>query len=882
MPNDAGAHTYGSEPLEEGIQAIGVSGGLEDAQMPTFGEPMGGGDGPQTWSADIEAGDTVAEAHAGVIASSRPFVDHVEQDWTAFLAASRDAAAKDASDEARLVASGFTSFMVSPRFGGALFREARAAERSAGVGPSDFGLEDVPGGEAGDASGSAVDASDSADGGRTHEDGAEEEAGESTKYGELLLQSLLCGDSPVEGEGFVSYSDSERELKAMADRVETLEGDARGEFATALIMDALPALIYLLVEAAEAKNSAITSAGTRLLRFLSNYGNPREVHVMLKLALSKVSDRYKTNVFMLITDELLCVWGVIIPKIAGKRFLFLKDVVDVLNRIMFDVDLNLLDEGVEKIVSEGTSGRRGRLSNGETALLSLLQDLAAVQRSQMDANEESAWTTSTTATSAGSTATTDETVQTDEGSKSSDVEMSNVDKLVKGKRFKSSKDFRDAVVQLRRDVDEQETRVHDLESERGVVLSLLLKLVERVASRLSMPPGHAAPSNRARSDGDLVNFLRSTLALFEDLGFDNPVDACQQCQELLGLSPYSADENFVAEVARPQLRRKRKAETFFSVRAVACYLMTALGCGKVNLSDGAALQAAGFGLCDASYAVELTIPYIITLIGDSRLSLSFFGAQLLDALLKPIAPNFVNCQTAALRNLYDTIFTQTEGSWHGLALILSKAVPTFDVDSERKFVHETLQTLLTKFSPTIRYSVIESLVFETNHHVMADQLISELKTALVSIEGAADVSKKAAILTADAYYSRFVDVMLPRFLLPRREFLAGVQPAVAVCQAAFLIAIRDSAKWNGGDNRKELRARIQQTKEALELAKDAFAATTAVVEIDVKQSSYEVLGRKADAPATQEAGRQSRRDLSKCLIAMSAIEGALDALKQVV
>lgn len=875
---DAGAAAAGSASADPQWGARPYGDGGEPVAF-AFGEqPSATMEEEDMWGG---CGQTDGEARAP------PYCESVGEYWDEYRAAGTAGDEAEMKRAAEKVAKGFLSFVLSNRKGGMLWRKARRAQKKAGIKPADFDVS-LNGREDGDGSIEDVDA---------------EEETQASHYGETMLQAMLSSQrqADVPGEGDVSYADAEREVAAMAARLEALEPGSASVIAEELCMAALPGVLLLMVDAAEAARGDLRAQGQRVLRFLGEHAKPREVHVMVKDALSRVSPRYKTAVLRLISVELVMLWGLAIPKITGKRLPFLTDLSGVLLVTVFDPNANSHGDG--GAADEVASKRRP--TPEEVALFQCLQPLAADLREKAEERRHG--------DEVKRHAQLAEVVVECAESDDADVNWTDFDIVPEAivaffrkgpPRFAATavggsaleltaeqaaeedewnKRKVEYIAELRKIVDEQEQSFDDFQTERGHVLSLLLKLVEVVASRLFVPifDRNGLITNVGGADSALVTFLKETMPIFKDCGFDNPVDACQQGVAALGLSPISDNSGFTADVSRPKPRRERKPGTYFTSRSLGCYLMAVLGCGKCKLDADKVMSEAGFGLLNSVYAVELTLPILLALFSDrGSPALRVFAAQLLNSLVCNVSEGLVATKADATRYVYHVQFAGGDGSWNGLVHALALAVPDFSEKNERAMMYGVLKTLLKRFRPTVRYAILEAVLMKTQHHIMVSQLITELKNAMNAIDlESCQEGTETTKETAESYISRFVNVVLKRFLLPRKEFLSSLASVSTAANAAYFIAMCDRRKVRAGGGCTLLRARLQSLKDTLELAKQALVATADIIQVDKRATGYDTVGKEADAPEKQELAENAARDMRTAQEALVAIDSALDVIR---
>lgn len=864
-PDDGGGNTKPGESMpqskSEGNSGIKMPGC--NAETMTFGASV-----PEAVPEKDMWVPTESMQKAGIW---RGYLKNVDADWEKFVAAVVEDDEDSGRAEASVIAAGFGVFLTSPRRGGKLWEKAledREKSKAKGVDGAEFGVVERP-----------------MDWVRDKEDEEGDGMRMGSDVGELLIEVLRFERPVEESEGYVGFKKCEREVVAFSKRVQGLEGRSKLIMAECLCMEVVSPLLYLIVEAVETGEETIKIGAQRLLRFVAEEANAREVHVMVKVALGRVSESFIGTVTGMLVDDLVTVWATVVPRVVGKRSLFLRDVVEVLDRVVFMSDGDIIKRRKEDKAKRGKKkgdaeaekdddddvgsaheGFRGgdRPSKRERALFKFVKDLASVQKAQVAALAED---------------------RAERGVVQGQDDPKVVPSILHNPPPYHKK-AKEQMKELRKVIETQEGLVHDFETERGATLALLFKLVVQVVQRLPPPVEKESSGERSARAGPLLKFLDESIPLFEEFGIENAIDTCQQAQKMIGMKPLADEDAEVAEIALPMLRRNRRPEMLFGIDAVSSYLLVSLRLARGNLLSGDGIKtSAGFDLLSPQYAFDLMISFIMHLISHHSAAVAIAGIRLLSGMIADIPDGSLDGMMAILRTPHACTVAQTDCSWFGVASVLTKAVSRFDDPLLRTFAYQTFQNVLQKMPPPARFDVLEVLLLDTSHHVMAAQLIMELKNVLpvLDVDCPLDVSMER--------YTRFVEHVVPRYLLPRQEFLAGLHPATAVCSAAYFIVLRDCARLKReGDLSVEvvyatfetsILSRLALLRDYLDLGRKALEATASVIQIDLRKSKLDVNYKVADKPVMLEASGKAERDLNLVGAALAAVEPALDALREV-
>lgn len=718
--------------------------------------------------------------------------------WDQLMASDSE---EDAIERAQTIAIELASYMIAGREGGALDRDANRMFASTGLSPDDFAIEQTAKTDGG-AGHSASNASDeeSPDEERpalvmasdprrlqTHVE-EDDRAYAQAKYGEILLQTL--GKDAKRLLPKMDYPNMTRLLSETLSNMLSLEEKSLfvpfKAFVESFCMDGIRPLLYTLVEAHEASEQPLVQAASKLLRVVAVAGNPREVHVMLKLAIAQISESYLRDVCALVIDDLVYIWGVNIPKITGVREKFLKDVIEILDRVLFSNPSSLKNASM----NDQNSGGPTVLEN---AVLRLIADLVGQQA--LHRQEQAA-----------------RALTLPPGHDASWVPGAAEWNALGGVRPEVLNEAQQKLVtEMRKLVIEKEGQVHAFETECGYTLALLMRIVESLADRF--PARDAKAGSAVKSSKELGNALRTMAPLFQGLGFLNPVDALQKCQRLLSLSPITQESALTHSISSPKPRRNRSKGTFFSVKATSCYLVCALLYGKqptkplpviepsalrynltaLTKSDVAkvlaAVQQSPFGLLSPTHALELAMPYVMTLMNDPSPYLCRVGTQILFALTYAVPADATGNIAGVVNTSYDTSFAQAEASRFGLSSVIARSVARCEVAEDREFMMATLRLLLTRFaSPKTRFCMLEVLMLQADRIEMTGETVKQLKDAVIAIDREGDEAE------ASVYRTRLVETVLPRWLLPRKGILGVLHAVVTTSNMAYFIAVSDAKK----------------------------------------------------------------------------------------
>jgi hypothetical protein len=809
-----------------------------------------------------------------------PLLD-LPEEWAA-LNASEDASA--ASARADSIADELTFYLVAPREGGTMQRMARDEH---GILKPEFQFFDVKVDSDDAAASSFEDGEES-----INEDEGKEDADDDDEdtpsippsvFGEPLTLALACEDKLAKKSVPPMTHDAITTLVAetAAHLSDISDEHVRLAIADAITMKLVSPLFCILVEAAETRLTPLRESTRAIIAFAAEHANPREFYIMLKSALSRVSESYIKQVFPLVVDDLVVFWTAAVPRISGKRALFLKDITAAIDQAYFDND------GRDATVYDDPADAPDQLKR-DTAVAKFVRTMLLVQVAQKSKGRDD-----------------DGVLEVEKEAQESGKPTAKVSP--QGQREKPLRKSahmlaKEALSAARTVAEDKERDVHDFLTECGTTLAMLFKVVETAMNRMPMPEVNVSlPSGRAgkRTGRNksrramlaertrLEEFLVSTRELFVLAGFDNPVDACQQTIQLLSLSPLNADSSFSGCVAYPKPLRKRKLETIFSSRSLACYLILSLNLPESGGESGrdakTAIDRSAFALLDPIYALELVQPLLMIAVGDPNPVMSLAGIELTSAFVDATPDGFVNTMSHVTDSLYGTQFVQTDASLYGLASLIALATGRMDNPEHRGLAYETLQSVLHKIGcPRVRFGVILILVLQADRAAMSAQLITELKDCLRAID-TADLSKKFS----EEFRTRFTELCLPRYLLPRKEILAGLNPAIATSNAGLFIAISDSNRaasleegWAGKDENLELHSRMMLTRTYLKLGREAMRAIASVSEHDMKSIPESKLAKRSEFEAQSLFGAASRT-LNDCVASITSLDCAIDKLSGV-
>jgi hypothetical protein len=793
---------------------------------------------------------------------------------------------EEATKYADLLTSEFKQYMFAPRSGGALERSAKkmlpsgaenafvsheqSVDSTDQTKQSSFGdrksclLENPASSPQHEASTGKEPEPD-----HVREESGDEEASPDRSFGEELLMALACEDKEQSKD--VGLMTSDRIALVMSDFAAHLSDSPAsstfGQLAIthSLTMNLAQGFFFLLVEAIEKSNVPLADSARCILMFLAKHANPRELHIMIKVAIARISDEVYFTVCSLVLVDLLRIWTSVIPRISGKRALFVRDVVDMLDKAVFNVTR------VPEIDREPSLHKH--VDNGPYAEERAIFEFIRTMAENLQSEKQSQGNDRVLATriSPAPLPIADQSSIVPTGADCSATP-------------KSAKQIAKEAAAL---IEDREKALHDYATEHGSILALVFKLSIVVMRRL--PPAQKSGSQdgkplrkaskrrtnvRAKFDSFLVGFR----PVFESMGLDNPVDACQQCYQLLGLDPLSPDSVSVMQMSRPKPRRNRKSATFFNLNGMACYLMIMLSIREGNVDDhiGVRLDNTAFAFLNPHYALTLATPYIMTALSESSPVLRLMAVELLAAFLKMVPDGTVRSLVDVVGNVYESPFAENEPSFFGLASVLAKTVGQTDDVKHRGFAYEVLQGLLGKFSSgTSRFSVLGVLVLQVERAAMCAQLLTEMKDAMRDI----DASESVGVV--NEYRNRLADTYIPRYLLPRKELLAGINAAVATSNVGLYLAISDSNKAAASDlpiaEIDALRERMHLTRLYLAAGREAMRAVAAVAEHDRKSIPESTLA-KQDTVEARSLYDVAGRTLNDCVASVCTLDLAIERL----
>jgi hypothetical protein len=817
--------------------------------------------------------------------------------WAALTAASGE---EEATLRAEVIADELNWYMIAPREGGTMQKMSRDRygdlraefEQDVDALASDDGDENAK------ASGEQSNKEKSDDDLRVVENAR---VMPPSVYGEPLTLALSCEDKSVKKVvPLMTHAAITALLAETAAYVQELSEDhTRFAVADAINMRLMSPLFCILIEASEICLAPLRNAARNVIAFAAENANPREFHIMLKAALSRISDSFFAEVSALVIDDLIAFWTASVPRITGKRALFLRDIAETLNRACFEND------GRDAPHHQYLAATHDPLFR-ETAICKFLEAMLDVQLIQKKHSAESESDSRASNVldrenvyhevganceyAPGTKATTTET-----------AEAANRSEI--GHVRKSERELAKEVTAARKEADDRERDTHDFQTECGTSLSLLFKVTEAVIEQMSLPDtrvelrcsrGNRSSTRKSTRKGvpaeqqRLETFLASSRRLFGLSGFDNPVDACQQASQLLSMGVVNVDSVIAGIVASPKTLRKRKPETFFSLRAMSYYLIISLNLSAVRdipSSNRAkdALSRSAFALLDPMYALELVMPLLLTAVGDLSPAMSLPGIELTAAFVDAVPNGCVGTMSDSIDASHGSLFAQTDASWYGLATVLSMATGRMDNPEHRGFAYEALQAVLRKVaSPHARFGIVTILLLQAERAAMSAQLITELKDCVRAVDTAGDDAHLAEDLR-----TRLVELCLPRYLLPRKEILAGLNPAVAASNAGLYVAMTDSNRalslgvgWDNKEEHTGLCHRLVFTRKYVKLGREAMRAMASVAEHDVKSIPSSNLAKKRDKDA-RALFEAANRSLNDCVASIATMDLALDKISAV-
>lgn len=623
-----------------------------------------------------------------------------------------------------------------------------------------------------------------------------------------------------------------------------------------------------------------------LLKLCAERANAKEMHLSFKSFVSKIDAVYTEATAYLILQPLVELWGTAIVRIPRKRRVFVQDLVRMYDRLYPSA------ESFEvTFVPENGFGTEapGRLNRLQDTLLAFTDKLTAKQLEQREKE-------------VGIRLKVDmlgrEKLGSTEASK---------DSVTSG--AESGKELSEEVQAKKAAEKDAFDMAKDWVGERAVTLSTVLQMQTTFWRRLPPPVGEQRNvpkkvkkrrdviSNLSAlspvSDEEKEEALCKSMRLFINLGWTNPVVACQIARNGLNLTPMSRANELMREHIGTDIRsRKEKKSTLYSLSAVGHYLCASLragtihrlngGCGPVEDEYAVELSGSAFDFLEPEYAFDLVLPYLMAVIPQVVVSTSVAGIITLRAFLKRLPAECFKTISDILRLRCGTASMARDVSVLGVAHHLAKAVSMLDDPKHRRIAYETLQALLGKCSNALaRYMITEYLFYDSTRVPVVAQLVTEMKDSLRFSDNVAVKNMQWTDEDAANLRQRFAMTCLPRFLMPKKDLLRDVNPIVTTVNALVYIAIRQKRALANCKEDELQRENIQQAMKFAaaygRLGRECIRALASVAEHDRRNIPSSQLAKKSSADA-KALFAASGKTLNQCVAALSSLELAMDSL----
>lgn len=644
-------------------------------------------------------------------------------------------------------------------------------------------------------------------------------------------------------------------------------------------------LLTRYLDGMETGTSALEDRCFSLLLLCAERANPKEMHIALKEFISKIDTVYLEATSYLILQPLMILWGKVIVRIARKRRKFFVEFIKVYERLYpcaqsFETTF---------VPDDGSVGveRKGRISRVPDILLDFFDALIKKQMLQRETDAAIALEVDILGRTRpeGRAGLSSPGTKLNEGAaeRTGEPAMRTSDETV------------------------------DWVCERAVTLSQLLHVLGMLWERLSPPTGEErnVPKGQAkkrrrdkRRNGNKLpsegreEALAKCVSMFTGLGWLNPVLVCQLTLNGLNLQPASRDvELMKAHIGEDIRSNKERKNTLYSISSVAQYLCGALREGtrlRISSSSDFAgdhddyaveLDGTAFALLNPSYAFDLVLPFIMSVIPQGVSAVAMAGIITAKAFLDRLADNHYGSLDEVLRLRIGTGCMGRECSVLGLAYHIGKAIPGLDDPKHRRLAYEALQSLLRKCGTAhAKFVILECLFYEAGRPALAGQLMTEMKNVLqisdaLSWRGG---QLNAKVRGASQLRSRFAQDCFARYFIPRKELLVSMNPIATAASLLMFLVVSDRRLLNElGENfegvQKEVKSRMRFCEEYGRLGKDCIRALAAVAEHDRRNipSSQLAKNNSEDAMAVYVASGQT---LNQCVGALSFVESALQAL----
>lgn len=667
-----------------------------------------------------------------------------------------------------------------------------------------------------------------------------------------------------------------------------------------IALELTPLLLARYLDGIETCTSVLEDCCYALLKLCTARANPKEMHMAIKTFTSKIDSVYMEATSYLVLQPVLILWGEIIIRMPQKRRLFLGDFVKVLDRMLpcaeaFETSFVPDDGGV------GVE-HPGRISRIPDVLLQFFENLTKVQVKQRETDDAIKLQVDMLGREKLSPSLKESEAPPDTGKDDGKKEGGNGTEETVGnteeKQVKNASKIKDVTI--------------DWVNERAMTLAKVLQLQAMIWSRLPAPPGEErdVPKKKVKSqkrdraakkgkmsDEQKEEALDRCAALFNNLGWTNPVVVCQLAANGLNLDHASRDGELMKTHIGSDVRsKKERKNTLYSVSAVGQYICSSLRLWTRSCRESSAdedtrkgpyyevdLSGSAFDLLDPCYALDLVMPYLTSVIMQAGITVSIAGVVTLRAFLDRISDKRIETFDEILRLRSGTASFGRDVNIFGLVHHLGKALAGYDDPKHRRIGYETLQAMLRKCaSPVARYVLVDCVYYEASRHAIAAQLMTELKDAvrysdITWREGVCDIEE---IAQASQLRSRLADDCLARYFTPRKELLAYMNPISTAASLLMFLTQSDKqllAKVTDEEVKKATEKRMRFCKAYGRLGKELIRAIASVAEHDRKNIPVSQLAKQntVDAVALFQA---SGRTLNQCVGSLSLLDSGMEGL----
>lgn len=653
-----------------------------------------------------------------------------------------------------------------------------------------------------------------------------------------------------------------------------------------------PLLLARYLDGVETCTTVLEDCCFALLKLCAARANPKEMHVAIKTLTSKVDNVYMEATSYLVLEPVLTLWGDVIVRIPQKRHSFLNDMIKVFDRMLpcaeaFETSF-VPDEGV------GVE-RPGRIAYIPEVLLKFFEELTKTQMRQRETDESISLQVDMLGR---------ERLEVSVGQE--ETAKNSAEHKEHGKDTEERPDEagdRDAKTQIK-------AVTMDWVNERAVTLAKVLQIQSMIWSRLPAPPGENRniPKKKAKihkrgqeatrgrmTDAQKEESLNTCADLFCSLGWTNPAVVCQIAANGLNLEHAGRHGELMKVHMGTDVRsKKERRNSLYSVAAVGQYICGSLRIWTRSRGDVPAtktgpyydidLSGSAFDFMEPTYALDLVMPFLSSVIMQAGIAVSLAGVVTLKAFLDRIPDKEINSFDEILRLRSGTASFGRDINIFGLAHHIGKSLSGYDDPKHRRIGYETFQTLLQKCaSPVARYVLCEVVFYEASRVAVSAQLMTEMKDAVryADVAWRGGKGDNDGVIVASRLRSRLADDCLGRYFVPRKELLGFVNALCTASGLTLFLVLSDKQlieSTTDEETKKETERRIGFCRTYARLGKDLLRSIASVAEHDRKNIPVSHLAKKnkADAVAIYQA---SGRTLNQCVAAIPLLDQALSLPK---